>query len=217
MVMQKKRHLLFDLDGTLVDSADSVLGTLAHVLHLHSIVPLLDIGPSLIGPSIQDLLSMLTGIESSSKIESLHSEYLDNYNAVGFGLARPYASIADTLTKLSNSRLKLWIVTNKCSNSTRKIVDHLQWNHLFSGVYSVDHENPSINAKNKVISQVLMDNKIEPHRAVYIGDRHEDLLASSDSGIEFIGVSWGYGDWTQTTYKGNICSSPANLLHLLQG
>lgn len=103
------RALLFDLDGTLIDSSASILAALASALDREGRAPAALLDASLIGPPLRATLRQIAGSEEHDVIERLGGYFRENYDTVGYRQTQPYPA--------SMRRCAHWRRTdNKCSS-----------------------------------------------------------------------------------------------------
>ncbi len=188
------RHFLFDLDGTLINSAPSILECYRQVLDQFSINPKLPLENNLIGPPLGATLRLISGISDEILIAEMTTAFKTHYDTTGLEQSIAYPGIHELLQKLHTQSQKLYIVTNKRITAARKIIDFLNWSAYFAGVYAQDAFNPSLPSKAAVIEHVLSAHRISKTDAFYVGDRIEDGQAAHANGLKFVWVTWGYGD-----------------------
>lgn len=192
--MQRTRnlHLLFDLDGTLVDSAPSILAGFAAVSERHGIKPRVPLDSSLIGPPLLPTLARLSGIDEPAALAEMAGTFKSWYDTEGYRHTLVYPGIDAALRGLA-ARATLYIVTNKRIHPTLQILRHLDWAPLFAGVYAQDAFEPALPSKATVIARALALHGIDPAAALYIGDRAEDGEAATANQLPFVWATWGYG------------------------
>ena len=189
----KSNHILFDLDGTLIDSAPSILECYRLALAQFSIEPKLPLESNLIGPPLEATLQLISHSKDEKLIEDLAFSFKAHYDSTGVNQSVAYPGAYELLRDLQEQGQKLYIVTNKRISVTRKILNSLNWATFFDGVYSQDAFNPALPSKSAVIDKVLSKHHILKSEAYYVGDRSEDGKAAHANGLRFIWVTWGYG------------------------
>jgi len=192
------RHILFDLDGTLIDSAPSILSCFASVLEKRGMHPKCELTHSLIGPPLIETLSQISGIDDPEILQGLADDFKRYYDEVGYRETREYPGITEALNNLCLGGAALYVVTNKRIVPTRRIIEFLHWGEFFKGLYSQDAFDPAVSSKADVIKRVMTLHEFDCQNSAYVGDREEDHEAARSTGLGFIGVHWGYGVWNNS-------------------
>jgi len=207
--------ILFDLDGTLVDSAPSILAGFAAVVERHGVVPQVPLDNRLIGPPLLSTLQRISGEDDPAALDAMATTFKAWYDTEGYRHTLVYPGVDEALRELA-ARATLYIVTNKRIYPTRQILAHLDWAPLFAGVYAQDAFEPALPSKAAVIARVLELHGITPATAIYIGDRAEDGEAATANHLPFAWATWGYGaDLDLAPFiTPRALASPADLLGL---
>ena len=135
---QKPAAILFDFDGTLIDSATSVLAGLRHALACASIEPRCTLDSSIIGPPLRLTLAKLAGSDEAVLIDRLAAAFREYYDSDGYRHTEVYDGVPTMLQALNAAGIALYIVTNKRILPTLRILDHLGWRTWFASVYALD-------------------------------------------------------------------------------
>lgn len=188
------KSIIFDLDGTLIDSAPSILIGFDYVLKANNLEPLIQLRPSIIGPPLTQTLKMLSGVNDEKKLLKMAEQFKEYYDIEACLLGQPYHDVNDGLKKLVQANFELHIATNKRYVPTRNIFKHLAWDNFFASVYTLDKNEIPFKSKSEMINRQVKDFSLSVDRAIYIGDRREDMEAAQNNQINFVGVSWGYGE-----------------------
>ncbi|HEY3300981.1 MAG TPA: HAD hydrolase-like protein [Methylophilaceae bacterium] len=187
-----RNHLIFDLDGTLIDSAPSILTSYAHTFASMGIAPKIPLTSEVIGPPLMQTLAKLSGIEDLEILKDLAQRFKSHYDTEGHKQTLVYAGAEQFLKTQQAAGFELYIATNKRHVPTVKIMQHLGWTQYFSGIFALDYYTPAMANKGQMLSQILSDLNIAPKDALYIGDRYEDGIAAEQNDLPFVLVSWGY-------------------------
>jgi len=183
------------LDGTLIDSAPSILKSLQFALEKSGLTPVVPLENSLIGPPLKETIQTLVGSCASYSIDLVLEDFKKYYDHEGFRSSEPYPGIEDMLEKLTAYGISLHLATNKRLLPTQKIIDYLGWRGNFKSIYSIDKcINKPFLDKTQMLAELLGEQKVNPSSAVYVGDRLEDYEASKSNNLSTILVQWGYGD-----------------------
>jgi phosphoglycolate phosphatase len=207
-------HIIFDLDGTLVDSAPSILDCFQELLQRNNLKSSISLTNDIIGPPLLETIKKITHIYDENLLNILVKDFQDIYDNGGYRSLMPFEGINHLLSDLNHSDFKLHIATNKRLKPTLLIIGDLQWDSFFSSIYASDSQGKKYANKAEMIKSLLADNKISCRDAIYIGDTYQDAQAASHNGLEFIFVSWGYGG-CETQYNEFIAENAAILKMLI--
>ena len=187
--------LIFDFDGTLIDSAPGILATYAAVLNAAGIQPVVALDARLVGPPLLPTMSKLTGPLDPEKLDALVEEFKRRYVDIGVANTPAYAGADAALQRLRASGKTLYLATNKRAEPTLMLLEKFGWASHFHRVYCIDSHQPAFADKTAMLRQLLSENSLDPRQALYIGDTRGDYLSASACGISFVAALWGYGDW----------------------
>lgn len=207
-----KRHVLFDFDGTLVDSAPAILACFSRVLKERGLQAMCPIDASLIGPPLRQTLATLSGSNDVALLDALSASFKDSYDSEACLETAAYAGCQATLEQLHEQGFSLSIATNKRLLPTQRIIAAFGWQGLFSEVYASDSYPDRYTDKAGMIAALLEDGGIAAQSAIYIGDTVADGRAAAANSIEFWPVAWGYGHFAG--HEQPLCS-PQQILERL--
>jgi phosphoglycolate phosphatase len=194
-----KTHIIFDLDGTLIDSSASILGSFAQAFKTLNVTPLRPLTPELIGPPLMQTLSVLSGSNDSQLLQALAQAFKQDYDSQGYKQTIVFAGISDFLQSLNTAGKQLYIATNKRLKPTQLIMQHLGWSAYFKGIYALDYFQPSAANKQEMIAGVLQIHELPLPQTLYVGDRFEDGTSAEGNALDFAMVTWGYLDTNSGT------------------
>lgn len=201
---------IFDLDGTLVESAPSILLCLAEALASQGITPLVPLSPLVIGPPLHETLRKVSGCTNDKAIAAMAAIFVEHYDRSGYRQTQVFEGIEAMLRDLKAAGLRLHIATNKRLRPTQLILSHLGWRELFSTVYAYDLRTPPFVSKSEMLGTLLSEKHITPATAVYVGDRHDDLSAAQANDLGFIAAAWGYRDEKLISNQPPLCANAAS-------
>lgn len=186
--------LVFDLDGTLIDSAPGLVSalrrTVATVLPERSV----EIDESIIGPTIRVLFRQLLGEVDPRVMERLVATFRVAYDEEGYRDTRLYGGVIETLEALAANGVRCFVLTNKPAAVTGRILEHLDLARFFVATLSPDGMQPPFERKAQGLAHLVSRYGIRPDRAALIGDSRDDLEAAEAEGLRFFAVAYGYGD-----------------------
>lgn len=186
--------VLFDLDGTLIDSAPSILASMGAAFAELGAEPVCPLEPSLIGPPLIPTLHKLRGdAPGGPTVEELAAAFKAHYDREGYRGSVVIEPMPALLDELAAQGRELFIVTNKRLHPTLLILEHLGWRPRFRGVYALDALTPAATSKAQVLQHVAATHGLPVARCWYVGDRDEDAEAATAAGLPCLRVPWGYG------------------------
>lgn len=202
--MHTYRYLFFDLDGTLTDSAPGILRSAAHALSAFGIQvdDLQQLRPFL-GPPLEDSFKDFYHFSDEQAARAVEI-YRQRYNTTGLHENTPYPGVYDCLATLKARGYRLVIATSKPERLARRILHDFRLDGYFDFVGGRD-DNDILHTKADVIRHILSTlNIADPGSVVMIGDRKHDILGAAETGIDAIGVLFGYGDREELTSAGAV-------------
>lgn len=184
--------LLFDLDGTVWDSVEGIVGCVEHTLTALGLpVPDRDVLGANIGPPLEQMLAE-AGVPPES-IEEGVRVYRARYLSWGAFQASPYAGMTELLRELGVGGRRLATATSKAEVPTFAMLEHFGLREPFEAVAAASMDG-RVTTKEQVIGHALRAlGDPDPAECLMIGDRHYDVRGAASYGIGCIGVSWGYG------------------------
>ena len=191
--MPRYAQVLFDLDGTLIDSAPAILASYRDAFATAGREAVVPIDASIVGPPLLETLQMLAGTTDAAVIEPLAAGFKASYDSTGYRQTAAYEGVGEMLQRLVDAGCTLSIATNKRLLPTRLILEHLGWAGHFAAVYALDLFEPRLPHKAAMIARLMQDRGIACEHAVYVGDRSEDGESADANGLPFLAATWGYG------------------------
>jgi phosphoglycolate phosphatase len=209
-------HVLFDLDGTLSDSAPGILGSLRYAFAANGLEPLdAHTERDILGPPFYESLPPLIGGEE--RLPAVIDAYRRHYGDGGMFDTSAYAGVRDVAEYLHGAGVTLAVATSKPESYAIPIVEHLGLTRFFATIGG-DELDGSLRTKALVIEKVLGRLGVEPSAdVVMVGDRAHDVIGARAHGLRCIGAGWGYGMPGELEKAGAdpVCAAPADLLPAL--
>jgi phosphoglycolate phosphatase len=187
------KNLIFDLDGTLIDSSNSILESFRGAFEKVGKAPVRPLTADIIGPPLRETLSNVSGLTSSDELDGLATAFKAYYDTEGYKHTEVFPDIEEILSELSRMQLSLYIATNKRIIPTRLILDHLGWTSYFTGVYALDSLTASMAQKSDLLKYIVDKYSMNSESTLYVGDRREDGEAAAKNHLKFAFAAWGYG------------------------
>ena len=191
------KNIIFDLDGTLIDSFPGIFESLRHAVA--------EVDPSLeltslkyhIGPPLSKMLSrMWPDLTEEVRNEVLREFRLD-YNNRGCLFSIAYTGIPEALSQFQSSGRKLFVLTNKPQAPTLRILTHLGLDSHFTEILSPDTLTPPLSTKSEGALHLVETHRLMAHETLLVGDSPDDLKAACAAGFSFIEASYGYGNFDE--------------------
>lgn len=191
--MANRTLLLFDLDGTLLDSAEMILECQRLAFTAIGLpVPSRERGLSIVGLSLREAFVELVG--EHGPVEDLAEAYRQSFHALrmqGAELERLFPGVKPLLAELAASEPHcLGIATGKSQRGVRAVLGSYGWEGVFRTIQTSD-DAPS-KPHPGMIENACRETGIAPERTVMIGDSSFDMKMAKAAGAHAIGVSWGF-------------------------
>lgn len=186
------QNVLFDLDGTLVDSSGTIGASLEYALDRLGAGPLSAVPlHSVIGKPLLDIFQseFAMNAEQAQEAIDLYREYYDGLGQAGTSI---YPDIPEVLAALQRSGYRLYIATVKPTSIAEKVLKDVQLIDHFNGVAGASM-GPERRDKTSIIAQALERFDLDAGQSVMIGDRRGDIDGARDNGLPAIGVTYGFG------------------------
>ena len=202
------RIVLFDLDGTLTDSAPGIVNCLRYALDEMGVEHPDDVTIStFLGPPLKDTFGGHFGMDDAG-VETAIAHYRVRYHDIGLFENEVYPGIPELLEQLSGAGVTMATSTSKPTVSATRILEHFGLAHHFAfiGGASLDGER---NSKAEVIAHTLeelnaLGTDTSAGSITMVGDREHDVLGAAQFGIPAIGVLWGYGSRAELEGAGAV-------------
>ncbi|AKS42073.1 HAD family hydrolase [Wenzhouxiangella marina] len=186
------RALLFDLDGTLVDTAPDLVGTL-NDLRLRRGLPALpeaQLRPAATRGAL-GLIDAGFGPLVEAERESLREEFLAHYRTRLWKHSAPFPEVAEGLEALRAAGYRLAIVTNKVEALARPVVECAGWHHLFDTLVAGD--TTARPKPDPLPVQTACERLgVAPEQSIFLGDDERDVVAGRAAGTRTVIAAWGY-------------------------
>ncbi|HEV7122288.1 MAG TPA: phosphoglycolate phosphatase [Rhodanobacter sp.] len=210
--------VLFDLDGTLLDSAPDVYAALlAQCAEVGIEPPPYPVVRQVVSRGARAVLRCAFGARGDVGVEALMPRFLELYQQLMARQTRAFDGVDDLLARLEASGLRWGIVTNKAGFLTDELVERFGWAQRAGAVISGD----TLPVKKPDPAPVLLACEragMAPAQALFVGDDQRDVAAGAAAGLFTVAVTWGYLDGGDPHAWGAdaVLDHPAELVTLLQ-
>lgn len=182
--------ILFDLDGTLMNTEEGVKKSVIYTIHKMGLEELKEDLDSFIGPPIYYSLKNkfhLSDDEAKIGTEIFRTVYKEKYLLE----AKIYPNLFELLEWLKEHNIKIGVATYKREDYAIKILKHFKIAEYCDSMVGSDFENKM--TKTDIVEKCFHSMNIRKEEAVLVGDTIHDAKAAKDFGIDFIGVTYGFG------------------------
>lgn len=182
--------MIFDLDGTLTDSADGIVASFRHALgEIGADVPDGDLAGRIVGPPMHlTLQSMGLGDRATEAMTA----YRADYSTRGWSMNALFDGIDELLTDLRAAGVRLAVATSKSEPTAQKIIAHFGIDGHFEVIAGASPDGVR-SSKADVVAHALAQLQPLPERVLMVGDRSHDVEGAAVHGIQTVVVEWGYG------------------------
>jgi phosphoglycolate phosphatase len=188
--------VVFDLDGTLVDTAPDLIGALNYVLDREGLPPLpLDSARQMIGAGARRLIELGLEVEgraaTPADLDRLTSDFIAYYADHIADLSRPFDGLEEALDELSARGFRFAVCTNKLEWLSKLLLDRLQLSSRFSAICGADTFGVS-KPDPAILRQTVARAGGSLSSSIMVGDAGPDVGVARRAGIPVIGVAFGY-------------------------
>jgi phosphoglycolate phosphatase len=218
MASGKIEGVLFDLDGTLLNTLDDLALAMNSVLTHHNYpVHPAEAYRYFVGDGAGMLVRRATGIpEGEDALIALYTgEFITAYAECCNNTTAPYDGITSLLNELENKRLPVAVLSNKPHESTVAMI-----RHFFSGYPFIASLGEGIFTKKpnpEAALYIALVMGIDPGKCLYIGDTATDMKTATNAGMPSAGVLWGFRDEKELKENGArwIAQYPWEILDII--
>ncbi|MCQ2505771.1 MAG: HAD family hydrolase [Lachnospiraceae bacterium] len=210
-----KSLYIFDMDGTILYTLDDITNAVNYVLDKYSFPKrTVEEVRFFVGNGLRKTLERSVSEGTSQEtIDAIYPELTEYYKEHANRFTRPYDGIVDVIKELRERGMKTAVVSNKRDEAVKKLCDK-----YFDGCFDMamgDREGIALKPAPDMVNMVINAMGVTKDECLYIGDSDVDLLTAENSGIDCIGVAWGFRGKRFLEEHGaeTIIEKPEELLH----
>ena len=190
--MRRYDLAVFDLDGTLLDTRGGVLSAVKYTIKEFGYeMPDEETLRSFIGPPVQEGFSRVYGLEGPI-LQEIATVFRNFYSTNTLLEAELYEGMTELMEEMLARGIKPAVATYKREDYALKLLRHFGFDHYTDIMFGGDHENKL--KKRDIIEKCINTAGVtDLSRVVMIGDTEFDAVGARDIGVDFIGVSYGFG------------------------
>lgn len=206
--------IIFDLDGTLLDTAKDLEIALNHTLHTYNLPQKTTKETlQLLGNGIDMLVAgAIPNGKENPDFDTIFKTFKDYYSKHINDYTKPYDGIIELLTELKKRNIKMGIISNKFDEGVKELAKKFFSNLIehAQGVTPLIQKKPSPDAVFSLIKELNAKDEVN----IYVGDSEVDIETAQNANIPCISVSWGFRtqEFLESISAQTIVNTPSELL-----
>lgn len=189
--LRKYKAVLFDLDGTLLDTSEGILASVRYVVEKEGLKPFNEEeSDKFIGPPIQNSLKKEYDL-TAGEAARLAAIFRKRYSTVDLCKAAVYPGVIEMLTQLRKLGCKIGVATYKRMDYASDILDKFDILGLCDCVEGSDFEG--LLTKRDIIENCIRNLNCPKNEVLMVGDTENDLTGAENAGVDFLAVTFGFG------------------------
>lgn len=214
-----KQLAIFDLDGTLLNTIEDLGHACNHALKANGYqTHPTEAYPAMVGNGVRRLIERALPAEDRTPdtVDRLLVDFRAYYDEHLWDCSRPYPGIENVLRELRERGVDLAVASNKYESAVRRLIGHFFPETAFAAVCG-NTEGVPVKPDPSIVFRILTERPTPKDDVIYCGDSAVDMETARRSGVESVGVTWGFRPVRELTgaYADHIITDPAELLDLL--
>ncbi|MFA5036487.1 MAG: HAD family hydrolase [Candidatus Izemoplasmatales bacterium] len=218
--MPIKKAIIFDLDGTLLDTINDISDSMNAALKQYGLLTFsVEEYKYFVGSGVDELVrnTITTQKADMGLFADLKTIYMENYAQRQHVKTKPFPGIKELLEKLNEMGIIINVLSNKPDRDTQTVINYYFPDIKFGRVYG---KRPGYEVKPhpKAVNDLIAELPIEKRLVLYVGDTYTDMMTAKNAGLTSVGVLWGFRKLAElqagdATY---IVSKPEEILTILE-
>ncbi len=190
------KHLLFDLDGTIIEPKEGIVNSIRHTADLMgAVMPSEEELHQFIGPPIMDSFQEKLKLSYEQALEAV-SHFRRYYAETGIHQNALFRGIADVLHALKQEGYTLYVATSKPTVFAKEILEEHALDKYFVEIVGCNLDN-SRSDKTEIIGYIVQKYGLDTSQCLMIGDTKFDIVGAKNHQMLSVGVTYGHGDFSQ--------------------
>lgn len=211
--------IIFDLDGTLINTLDDLAESCNHTLKTHNFPTHRTVDYKMfVGNGIRTLVerALPTASRNDETIDRLKADFTLYYNLHAKDVTQPYEGIISLLNILKNNGFKISVASNKYHEAVLDLVDHYFSSTTFDLVLGHRDNHPA-KPDPDIVFDTLRTLNISKENCCYVGDSSVDMKTAKHAGVTAVGATWGFRTEAELRENGadHIVHHPLDLLKII--
>lgn len=213
-----KKLVIFDLDGTLLNTIEDLGQAANHALEKNGFAThTMASYPFFVGNGVRRLITRVLPEDNrdARTVDTLLKDFMEYYNEHNCDYTKPYYGIPELLLDLQAAGVKIAVASNKYQAAVTRII-----NHYFSDIDFIAVEG-QIDGRNvkpdpSIVFSILAEAQVPKAEVLYVGDSGVDMETARRACIDSVGVTWGFRPEKELveSYAGTIISNPTDILKM---
>lgn len=194
-----KKLIIFDLDGTLLNTIADLAQSTNHALHTLGYPTHEESAYNyMVGNGINKLFerALPEGEKTEENVLRVRKEFIPYYDAHNADKSRPYPGITELLAQLQAQGLLLAVASNKYQAATEKLIAHYFPEIHFIAVFG-QRDGVNVKPDPTIVEDILSIARIVKEDVLYVGDSGVDMQTAINAGVTSCGVTWGFRPRTE--------------------
>lgn len=186
--------IIFDLDGTLLNTIDDLSASVNHALWEYGFPPRsVAECRNFVGNGVIKLLerALPDYASNADNLTRLREAFFNYYDGHLWDKTRPYAGMKGILASYQARGIKLAVASNKYQSATERLIEHFFPQIPFAAVFG-QRDNVPVKPHPQIVQDILAVSGETGQNALYIGDSDVDMQTAQNAGVKTCGVTWGY-------------------------
>ena len=199
----KPKLVIFDLDGTLLDTIDDLKEAVNHAMELRGFPTFTrDEVMAMVGHGARNLMrqALPIGHKDDNMVDAAYNDFRAYYFTHIDIYTQPYPGIQDLLATLHRNGVLLAVASNKFQEGTEHLIKEFYPEISFVAVLG-GRPNFPLKPDPEIVEEVLRKANVEKEYAVMVGDSPTDMETAANGGIKGIAVNWGYRDMKSSALR----------------
>ena len=194
-LMAKYDYVIFDFDGTVVDTGEGILKSLQYSFReMGREVPELDDLKKFIGPPIYYSYTTYYGV-SEEEVGEYIKKYRERYKVMGIYECELYDGMTQLLDSLKAKGIKIGIASSKPMHLIYSVADYLKITDKFDAIVGVKIDDSNHSSKKQLVLDAMTEmGATDKSKVLMVGDRLYDIDGAAGAGVDSCGAIWGYGN-----------------------
>jgi phosphoglycolate phosphatase len=199
--------VVFDLDGTLVDSRPGIEASAR--IALRCVVPRVEMPDvrAQLGRPLDGLISVIGATLTADQRVRVREAFVQHYDAEGWRGSVPYPGVTVTLAALRHHGLRLFVASNKRHRPAELILAASGLAQHIEGLYTADSAEPPGTDKTEMAAACVEAHALKPSMTLVVGDSREDQTMAAANDLSFAAAAWGYGDAVSAVLDSGVANT----------